>query len=231
MSSDLREFLGSIGRDTVALLSGVASVILSAASATGLFAALPKWLFWAAAAMCFVFAAFRVWQKEHHLVLELREEVPLRIEVHGIPALVQEGTRPFFVVPEVTIANRAHGKRASVGAVLWAKIGGGGEAYCPPETKPLNSWERSRRTYTNRPMTFPLNLDPRQTAHGYVAFSADNLNGVAHERIRDDNGLLYYATRVIFYDYLQEEPEEHPLCEKQIRIYTQGPGIPEWREV
>ncbi len=226
MLADLGQFLRALARDSIALLSGIASVILSAISATGVLAVIPNWFFWMAAGTCVLFAAFRVWQKEHHTVVDLQENVPPRIEVQGIPELlVTNGTRPFFIVPEVTIANRAHAKNVSIGAVLWARISGGGETYCPPETKPFIAWESSRRTYTNQPLIFPLNLQPRQTAHGYIAFCGDNLHGVAHERVADESGLQYYATRIEFNDYLAEPPhDKDPIFSQEIRFHIARSG-------
>jgi hypothetical protein len=70
-ASDFWDFLQALWADWVALTSGIISVAIWAASA--IFPKeLPSWLFWPAGLLAFLVAAFRVWRKEHCIVIELQ---------------------------------------------------------------------------------------------------------------------------------------------------------------
>lgn len=60
---ELRLFFAAIWQDWIALMSGLAGVILAAAGASG-FGQLPDWAFWLTAGICFLVAAFRVWREQ-----------------------------------------------------------------------------------------------------------------------------------------------------------------------
>ncbi len=66
MLDDLRDFVSGVFKDWVALMSGLASLVLSvygaAADPPG---GLPSWTFWVTAAVCFFICCFRMWQKAH----------------------------------------------------------------------------------------------------------------------------------------------------------------------
>ena len=70
----LWEYLRALWSDLVARLSGIASVILTAIGATRK-AGLPSWTFWVAAAVCFIFASFRVWLKQYQAVQAANAEI------------------------------------------------------------------------------------------------------------------------------------------------------------
>lgn len=61
---ELRLFLRAVYDDWLALMSGIAGVLLGAAAASGR-GPLPDWTFWLAAALCLIVASFRVWRTQH----------------------------------------------------------------------------------------------------------------------------------------------------------------------
>jgi hypothetical protein len=92
-------FLRAFAGDWIALVSGVASVVLSilAASST---TNLPNWTFWVAAATSFLVASFRVWTKENRALNTFLQERPPRFEVHGIPTFAVYGNnndKPYLI--------------------------------------------------------------------------------------------------------------------------------------
>lgn len=70
---ELRLFFVAIWHDWVSLMSGIASVTLGAAGASGR-GPLPDWAFWVAAAICFFVAAFRVWRTQYRQAHPFDEE-------------------------------------------------------------------------------------------------------------------------------------------------------------
>jgi hypothetical protein len=70
-ASDFWEFLQAIWADWAARMSGIISIAVWAASAI-ISKELPIWLFWPAGLIAFLIATFRVWQREHHIVVELQ---------------------------------------------------------------------------------------------------------------------------------------------------------------
>ncbi len=60
----LRSFLREVCSDWVALVSGIASFLLMAAGAISS-ESLPGWVFWPAAYVCLLVAAYRVWAKQY----------------------------------------------------------------------------------------------------------------------------------------------------------------------
>jgi hypothetical protein len=212
-------FLRAFAGDWTALLSGVASVILSilaSSSRTGL----PSWTFWVAAGVSFLIASFRVWLRQNRELSAFLREKPPRIEVHGIPTVGIYGERrdtPYLILPDVTIINPARRKGASIKAEMWARTTGGGEAYCSVETAALEEWEASRTGYRNQHLRFPLNLEPEHTVNGYMACAVQR--GIAYERPVDpENGLRYFPCRIEFRDYLTEPVEL--ILTKEIRFYV-----------
>jgi hypothetical protein len=73
---EFRAFLEAIGGDTVSLLSGIGSVALLIFGLTAFYnKAVPRWIVLIVAALCFIFAAFRVWTTEHRLRLSAEREL------------------------------------------------------------------------------------------------------------------------------------------------------------
>jgi uncharacterized membrane protein len=63
---EMRLFLQAILADTVALVSGIGSVILPILGITAFFnKPTPRWIVLVVAAICFTYAAARVWTTEH----------------------------------------------------------------------------------------------------------------------------------------------------------------------
>ncbi len=74
---DLSDFLWAIISDFVSLMSGIASVVLLILGALRKWANVPRPVLWTAAAVCFFFAAARVWTTEHRKYLtELERNKP-----------------------------------------------------------------------------------------------------------------------------------------------------------
>jgi hypothetical protein len=218
MLLDIALFLRAIWKNWMSLTSGVASVILAALGAVGRWA-IPAWAFWVAASMCLLIASFHVWRAEHRIVTDLQTTVPPRIRIHGEPTVLHEHQKDFFIVPVVSITNNAHGNRLSLGVRLCVAIVEGGEACLAPDTQPLRGWEVSRRQSANQIIVFPLNLEPRQTAHGYIAFRGEIPNGAIHELASQSVCLRYYGTRIEFIDYTSEPPER-VIYSDEIRFNT-----------
>jgi hypothetical protein len=115
-------------------------------------------------------------------------------------------------IPDVTISNRSYDRTVNIGVALWVRRAGGSLVHCGPETKPIEQWEKSRQTYRNSIIVFPLHLEPLRTVHGYVAFCADLLRSVAPEPGVKPPGLC----KIEFIDYLSDEV----LHEQDITFYA-----------
>ena len=76
-------FLRLLWRDMVALMSGLASVILAVLGAI-VQGTLPAWTFWAASAICLIFACYRVWLREHKDRLEAMAVSPREVALAQI---------------------------------------------------------------------------------------------------------------------------------------------------
>jgi hypothetical protein len=71
---DLGSFLQAILTDWIALLSGAASVVLSFLGAIGR-KELPRWVWWTAAAVCFLLASCRVWTSQYRRANNLQVNI------------------------------------------------------------------------------------------------------------------------------------------------------------
>ena len=67
---DLGSFLAAIMADWVALMSGIASVLLTIIGIAKKWERIPSWAFWLAATVCFFIASGRVWTTEHRALLQ-----------------------------------------------------------------------------------------------------------------------------------------------------------------
>jgi hypothetical protein len=154
------------------------------------------WIVWLSigfALVCFVVAAYRAWANEHEAwakekvtVKRLTEEPNLAIAVHGIPAHLADHDIVFVILPDVSIANQSHGLRVAVTADLWMLRDGGMEGWCSPETKAVEAWEHSQRSYRNKHLTLPINLEPRFADQGYLAFCHQVLRGVGNQPLQNE---------------------------------------------
>ena len=202
-TSEFWRFLKAFADDWIALVSGVASMVLSIFAASSR-TDLPSWTFWVGAGISLVIASFRVWAKENRELNAFLLEKPPRIEVHGIPTARMYGEnhdRPYLILPDVTITNPGRRTGLSIGVEMWMKMTGGGDAYCAAETSALREWEMDRGNYRNQHLSFPLNLEPERTVNEYIACAVQR--GIAYDRPVDpENGLRYFPCRIEFKDYL-----------------------------
>ncbi|SRR5713101_2349456 len=175
----LQAYLWAFWSDWLALMSGIASVVLTAVGAVSV-APVPSSFFWIAAGFCFVIASYRIWLKEHQQVVELTEKLNVHFSVYEIPQAHTLGQRLLLFVPEVTIINRSRRRTASLGVELRVPMGRGGIAHLPPESMPVEEWQQSPDSARNHCLIFPLNLTAGHTASGYIAFGTDRLKGVRH---------------------------------------------------
>jgi hypothetical protein len=198
-------FLKAIFRYWWALMSCAAFTML------GIWATYAKkdreWILWSSIALAvvsFLFAAFEAWADEHEAwadehrkVVELTEKPDVTITVNGICTHVTAENRPVVIVPDVSIANQSHGLRVALTADLWMLRAGGTECWCAPEAKPVSEWEQSQRSYRNKALTLPMNLQPRSADTGYLAFT-NMVSGIGNEPLVDQHG--HYRYRIDFKD-------------------------------
>lgn len=74
----MKEFLAAICKDWITKMSGIASVLLWAASAAlaGAAVSIPlQWAFWFAGSLCLVFTAFKVWQAKQAELIALQKKL------------------------------------------------------------------------------------------------------------------------------------------------------------
>src|SRR6266852_6758605 len=71
---EFKHFLIALTTDWVALMSGIASVILAIIGVAKKWERVPPWVFWWTAIICFFFSSIRVWTTEHRarLAAELK---------------------------------------------------------------------------------------------------------------------------------------------------------------
>lgn len=100
-----------------------------------------------------------------------------KVSIHGadyyMAPYLHNGNR-YLVVTDVTITNHDHNKAVSIGAEYAFEERLGEHIHihrCTPEISAVPDWERSRYYPKNKPLFFPLNIDPGKTERGYVAFS------------------------------------------------------------
>jgi hypothetical protein len=72
---EIGHFLIALMGDWVALMSGIASVVLTLVGIAKKWEQVPRWAFWGAAIVCVLLASARVWSTEHRKVLELQMQV------------------------------------------------------------------------------------------------------------------------------------------------------------
>lgn len=72
---DLKDFINALVGDWVALMSGIASVVLTIVGIAKKWKQVPRWTFWAAAVVCFFFASARVWTTEHRARLQAEKHL------------------------------------------------------------------------------------------------------------------------------------------------------------
>jgi len=65
---DLPGFLTALVSDWISLMSGIASVALTIIGFARKWGQVPRWAFWSAGLVCFLFAAARIWTNEHRKV-------------------------------------------------------------------------------------------------------------------------------------------------------------------
>src|SRR5262249_50493646 len=69
-----RQYLRELGSNWVALVSGIASVLLATVQA--IFSqSLPFWVFWPVAYLCLIYAGYRLWAKERHARVSVEEKL------------------------------------------------------------------------------------------------------------------------------------------------------------
>ena len=98
--STLLNYLIAFERDWVALMSGIASVILAIIGAA-LEKTIPPWTFWLASASCLVWASYRVWLREHNKVSALEGTPEKEFRVKDGLALLTVGECE--IVRELTV--------------------------------------------------------------------------------------------------------------------------------
>jgi hypothetical protein len=111
---------------------------------------------------------------------------------------VLQGDELFVILPDVSIANQSHGQRVAITAELWMLREGGMEGYCSPAASPVAAWEQSERSYRNKAITLPINLEPRYAEQGYLAFCHQVLRGIGNRPILDEYG--HWRYRIDFKD-------------------------------
>jgi hypothetical protein len=127
--------------------------------------------------------------------------------VYGITSYRRYSQYDLLFVPDVTIVNPSQRRSVSLGVELLIEMGRGGEAVCPPESRPVEDWERSQNLYGKSHLKFPLNLGPSNTVSGYIAFHSNVLRGVRVDRRVDNSGVPYLAGRIQFIDFLSTPPK------------------------
>lgn len=72
---ELKDFLAALASDWVSLMTGIASVVLLILGAFRDWNRVPRPLIWTAAALCFFFAAARVWTTEHRARIKAEQQL------------------------------------------------------------------------------------------------------------------------------------------------------------
>ena len=94
---DIWEFILALVTDWVALMSGIASVILSILGLTRKWQQVPNWVWWSAAAICFLFANARIWTTEHRARIDAENKLTVKENEHPKPDLVGEIQQTLWV--------------------------------------------------------------------------------------------------------------------------------------
>jgi len=85
MANDLKKFAIFIGKDWVALMSGIGSLILAFLGAIGGWTnGPPSLMLWVVAFLCLIVCAFRVWQKESHEHEKTKERIRTKLIIVGV---------------------------------------------------------------------------------------------------------------------------------------------------
>jgi hypothetical protein len=95
---ELKLFFDALLNDGVALMSSVGSIVLLCLGLTFFYKKpTPRWIVLATAAICFFFAAARIWTNEHHARLDAENKLSVKEKERPKPELVGEVVQILWV--------------------------------------------------------------------------------------------------------------------------------------